>query len=420
MEIHITMISETNKAFCILPFLHTHLNTEGDVFPCCVGWTPDRKTRLGFLADNTLEELFNSSEMKQLRLDMVEGKRNETFCGACYQREDAGFVSARIGNNQDFTEIEDEIVSRMGADGYLEPDIKSWDIRFSNLCNLKCRSCGSVYSSTWAQEDAEHGAYAISGKITSIPNSAADPLQNQYDNVEKIYFAGGEPLIMPEHFNTLRKLIDSGRSKQVKLVYNTNMTKLDYNNNNLVDFWKEFKQVVLGMSIDATGDRAEYIRNGIPWRKIENNMREIYDVCVEYRNITYHISPTVSIMNVWSIPDMHKYFVENRLMHNVNDILLNILLGPSYYEIRNLPEDLKQEIKQKYIKHIDWLIQCNANQHVLDQFNSVITYIDGESSAEDIRNFVIYTKMLDNRRSQSFLDTFPEYSNWWKQIANVK
>jgi len=413
------MISKNNKAFCILPFVHTHLNTEGDVFPCCVGWTPDRKTRLGFLSENTLEELFNSEEMKKLRLDMVNGKLNEKFCGNCYQREDAGFVSARTGNNKDFTDVEDEIVSRMEPDGYLDPDIKSWDIRFSNLCNLKCRSCGSVYSSTWAQEDAEHGSNVtnITGKITST-NIGNDPLEKQYENVEKIYFAGGEPLIMPEHFTTLRKLIESGRSKHVKLVYNTNMTKLNYKNNNLVDLWKEFNQVVLGMSIDAMGDRAEYIRNGIPWNKIEPNIREIYDVCLTHRNISYHISPTVSIMNVWTLPDMHRYFVENKLMRSTNDILLNILLGPSYYEIRNLPDDLKKEVKDKYTKHIAWLNERNTQQHVIDQFSSVITYIDGDSSPRDIKDFVAYTKMLDKRRSQSFPHTFPEYSSWWKEITN--
>ena len=352
-------------------------------------------------------------------LKSLKEKLNEKFCGNCYQREDAGFVSARTGNNKDFTDVEDEIVSRMEPDGYLTPDIKSWDIRFSNLCNLKCRSCGGVYSSTWAQEDAEHGSTVtnITGKISST-TLGIDPLEKQYENVEKIYFAGGEPLIMPEHFTTLEKLIESGRSKHVKLVYNTNMTKLNYNNNNLVDLWKEFNQVVLGMSIDAMGDRAEYIRNGIAWDKIESNIREIYDVCLNNRNITYHMSPTVSIMNVWTLPDMHRYFVENKLMRSTNDILLNILLGPSYYEIRNLPDDLKKEVKDKYTKHIAWLNERNTQQHVIDQFNSVITYIDGDSSPRDIKDFVAYTKMLDKRRSQSFSHTFPEYSAWWKELTN--
>jgi hypothetical protein len=123
-------------------------------------------------------------------------------------------------------------------------------------------------------------------------------------------------------------------------------------------------------------------------------------------------------MNVWTLPDMHRYFVENKLMHSTNNILLNILLGPSYYEIRNLPDELKEEIKDKYTKHICWLNERNTQQHVIDQFNSVITYIDGDSSPQDIKDFVAYTKKLDKRRTQSFPHTFPEYSAWWKEITN--
>ena len=87
------MIDKNNKSFCILPFIHTHLNTEGDVFPCCVGWTPDRKTRIGYIKDNSLEELFNTPVMKQLRLDMVDGKRRPDFCEPCYKFEDNGILS---------------------------------------------------------------------------------------------------------------------------------------------------------------------------------------------------------------------------------------------------------------------------------------------------------------------------------------
>ena len=119
------------------------------------------------------------------------------------------------------------------------------------------------------------------------------------------------------------------------------MTKLNYNNNNLVEYWKQFKQVVLGMSLDGMGERAEYIRNGIKWNVIEQNIRTIAEISRENRNISQHISPTVSIMNVYTLPEMHKYFVENSLIPSINSIVLNILLSPSYFELRNLSDDLK-------------------------------------------------------------------------------
>ena len=413
------MISKDNKAFCILPFVHTHLNTEGDVFPCCISWDPERTTQIGFLKDNTLEEIFNSDVMKQLRLDFKNGIRRPDFCTACYQREDNGFVSGRHGSNLDYLDVEDEIVAKMEDDGYLEPNIKSWDIRFSNLCNLKCRSCGSVYSTTWAQEDEKFDGWSQFKKLQSIPDNAPDPLENQYDNVDKIYFAGGEPLIMPEHFRTLQKIIDTGRAGKVKLLYNTNMTKLNYNKHNLIEFWKHFKIVVIGASIDAMGERAEYIRNGVKWSVIEDNFKELSKSLKLYKNINIHISPTVSIMNVHSLPDLHRYFVEKGYVENTTAIVLNMLLNPAHYEIRNLPQELKEEVKQKIKNHCVWLREQDTRLDVIESFESILTYIENPSSDEDVAKFVSETNRLDKRRNQSFEKTFPEYANWWNSINNT-
>ncbi len=412
------MISKDNKAFCILPFVHTHLNTEGDVFPCCISWNPDRSTQIGFLKDNTLEELFNSDKMKQLRLDLANGVRRPDFCSGCYSREDNGFVSARHGNNLDYFFVQDKIVASMAEDGYLEPIIKSWDIRFSNLCNLKCRSCGSVYSTTWAQEELKFTGHSDYTELKSIPEGAPDPLEHQYDNVDKIYFAGGEPLIMPEHFRTLQKIIDSGRAHKVKLLYNTNMTKLNYNRHDLVEYWKQFRNVVLGASIDAMGERAEFIRNGVKWSAIEKNLKTLSDTIQEHRHINIHIAPTVSIMNVHSLTDMHRYFVENKYVPDVNAVVLNMLLGPSYYEIRNLSDKLKDEVKEKVALHCDWLREKNARPDIIESFNSIISYISNDASTDDIAKFVQETRKIDERRGQSFPDTFPEYSQWWEEIDN--
>ena len=410
------MISKDNKAFCILPFVHTHLNTEGDVFPCCISWDPTRSTQIGFLKDNTLEEIFNSDVMKQLRIDFVNGVRRPDFCTACYQREDNGFVSGRHGSNLDYLDVEDEIVAKMKEDGYLEPIIKSWDIRFSNLCNLKCRSCGSVYSTTWAQEDEKFDGYSEYKSLKSIPEGTADPLENQYDNVDKIYFAGGEPLIMPEHFHSLQKIIDTGRAGKVKLLYNTNMTKLNYNKHNLIELWKHFKIVVIGASIDAMGERAEYIRNGVKWSVIENNFKELSEAVKVYKNINIHISPTVSIMNVHSLPDLHKYFVEKGYVENATAIVLNMLLNPAHYEIRNLPENLKTEVKQKIKDHCVWLREQDTRLDVIESFESILTYIENPASNEDVARFVSETNRIDKRRNQSFGKTFPEYADWWDSI----
>lgn len=398
-----------NKTFCILPFVHSHVNTDGEVYPCCVGWTPDKKTSLGKLSESSIEKLFNAEKLKQLRLDLLNGIRREDFCTACYQREDNGFPSARKGNNRDFLDQEEDIVSQMEADGSMPEVIKSWDIRYSNLCNLKCRSCGDLYSTTWAAETGNLTEYK------AFPDGD-DPLESQYKNIEKIYFAGGEPLIMPEHFASLKKLIDSGRASKVKLVYNTNMTKLNYNKHNLLDFWKEFKEVTVGMSIDALGERADYIRNGVPWKKIENNIKEFSNFVKQHDNITFYYSPTVSLMNVYTLTDMHQYLYNQGYMSDINNFLFNMLIHPEHYSVSVLPNDIKEKIKEKIKEHIRWLSDNSSNDLMIRQYENLYTFLDTEADSDLKFKFYITTLRLDEIRNQNFPETFPEYKEWWESL----
>jgi len=398
-----------DKVFCILPFVHTHLNTDGGIYPCCVGWTTDNRTRVGKLSEVTLEEAFNSKEMKQLRLDLVNGVKRPKFCDACYTRENAGFPSARIGNNKDFKNTQDDILSNLQEDGYMEPNIKSWDIRYSNLCNLKCRSCGDLYSTKWAAENGTHT------ELKAFPEGT-DPLENQYDNVEKIYFAGGEPLIMPEHFETLTKIIKSGRASKVSLVYNSNMTKLNYNKHNLLEYWKEFKTVTIGMSIDAIGERAEYIRNGVKWKTIENNLKLFSEFVEEHNHISFYYSPTISIMSVYTLTDTHKYLYDKGYMKNIHDVLFNILIYPEHLQLSLLPPNIKKEIETKIESHKVWLKENNANDEIINQFENLKEFVNKDCNNTSLYNFIHFTKNLDAKRTENFSETFPEYKAWWENI----
>lgn len=396
-----------SKTFCIYPWVHIHVNTDGGVYPCCVGWSPDRQTELGKVGESSLEEMFNGEYMRQLRLDMLEGKRREDACTNCYAREDAGFTSARQGANRDFEKVVEILKENTSPDGYVDPKIVSWDVRYSNLCNLKCRSCGSMFSTTWAEEEGIEN-----GKIYAIQEDSPDPMESQYDNVEKIYFAGGEPLIMPEHFQLLSKLIETGRSKNVTLVYNTNCTILDYKGNNLLDLWKNFKWVNIGASIDAMGPRIEYIRKGTRWPIIEKNLHKMFDYRNKQQNLGFYYSPTVSIFNVDHLPDMHRYFIDHGLADTQTLFLFNILLNPTYYSCKILPLDYKLKTINKIEKHIEWCIDNDVLAEVIEKYRSVQQYLtDNNDYSKDFKNFIRETNSLDQKRNESFVETFPEYTN---------
>jgi len=340
-----------SKTFCILPWVHTHLNTEGDVYPCCISWNSERTARAGWLKDSSLEEIFNNDFMKQLRLDMLNEIERPDVCSDCYMREKSGFKSARVGSNGEYSDLEkDTLIENTKEDGYVEPVIKSWDIRFSNLCNLKCRTCGSLFSTTWAKEDDE----ADYLKLNAIEEDADDPLVKQYKNVEKIYFAGGEPLIMPEHFKTVKELISRGSANHTKLIYNSNLTKLNYNKNNLIDLWSNFKEVVIGASIDAIGKRAEYI---------------------------------------------------------IDSIQFNLLLFPKHYDCRILPNDIKEQTAEKILSHERWLHNNDANKRTIEEYKNLRNHLLEDVDIKELENFKKITKEMDSKRKERFDDVFSEYAS---------
>jgi len=411
--------NKDNKTFCVLPFIHIQIDTDSVYKPCCVssrGFDGEKDGLMGDVNKISVEEIFNSDKMKQFRLDVLNGVSRPEICGGCYQREADGFESYRLAQNNNFNKRVEPTIEAMEPDGYLEPKLTSWDIRFSNLCNLKCRTCGPAYSTTWSKENADFNGDTYT-ELKAF-DKGTDPLENQYENVEVIYFAGGEPMIMPEHYETLSKLIDMGRAKDINLYYNTNLTKLNYNKHHMPDYWKEFKEVTLGLSIDHYGDKANYIRHGsVKWNKIETNLKELR----EYSNIIYFISPCVSLLNVYTLTDIHKYFFENDLIPHIDSIRLNMLYEQKYYSVKILPKNIKNNVQEKLRVHIEWIKEKGGSPDIIEQFTLLSKYLDEafEPLVEKnlINDFISTTNRLDSFRNESFPATFPEYKEWWEEIT---
>jgi MoaA/NifB/PqqE/SkfB family radical SAM enzyme len=406
-------MKKDNSVFCMLPFVHLHINTQGNVKPCCI--SPTISENVGKLSESTVEEIFNSDKMKQLRLDMINGVSRPDFCKACYRNEAAGFQTYREAMNEAFSDSVEPVLNSIQEDGYLEPKLKYLDTRYSNLCNLKCRTCDSKYSTSWSKENADNG---ISSYKELRAYTEGDPLENQYKNVERVYFAGGEPLIMQEHYDTLKKIIATGRASEVTLSYNTNMTKLNYNKQYLPDLWEQFESVHLGLSIDNVGERANYIRNGsVKWNKIEQNIKTLRD----YSNVEFTLSPTVSMMSVYTITDMHRYLFENKIIRNIDQIRFNLLHEPPYYSVKILPTHIKKEIQAKITEHNLWIEENNGSPDTVKEFERISEYVGTEWTEFEQHmwtpHFIQKITSLDTIRNESFTETFPEYKDWWEEIT---
>jgi MoaA/NifB/PqqE/SkfB family radical SAM enzyme len=399
------LLSES-KTFCMYPWIHLHAYPTGEAWPCC--HAEMAAGPIGSCRENTLKEVWNSERMKELRRDMLTETKN-SYCTRCYEQEEAGFFSGRQSANKHHGHHIDRVDATTPAGDYDEFQMTYWDIRFSNLCNLSCRSCGHIFSSSWYQDQAKlaGGDWAQRNKVLNYAGRTETDIWEQLvphlDYVEQIYFAGGEPLMMEEHYNILEELERRGRF-DVRLIYNTNFTHVKLKDRYVFDYWKKFKSVAVGASLDASGPRGEYIRKGTKWSVVEENRRQMLEVCPE---VDFYISPTLSIMNAWHLPDFHRDWVEKGLL-TPQDLNVNVLQDPAHYRVDIAPMKYKQRLRVKFEEHLEWLRPYDKLGRATQGFESVINFMMGTDNTALIPKFWAKTQQLDEIRNEKLLDIIPE------------
>jgi organic radical activating enzyme len=329
-------------------------------------------------------------------------ERPNPACGRCYEQEEAGFFSGRRSANKHHGHH----IKRIDDDKF---QMSYWDIRFSNLCNLSCRSCGHIFSSSWYADQAKlaGGDWKERNKALNYAGRTETDIWEQLiphlDYVEQIYFAGGEPLMMEEHYNILEELERRGRF-DVRLIYNTNFTQVKLKDRWVFDYWKKFESVAVGASLDAMGPRAEYIRRGTDWAIVEQNRIKMLETCP---NVDFYISPTVSILNAMHVTDFHRDWVDRGLLRP-QDLNVNILQDPAYYRIDIATLEYKKRIKQKFEQHLEWLRPQDQLQRATVGFESAINFMMSTDNTALIPKFWAKTQELDTIRKENLLEVIPE------------
>jgi MoaA/NifB/PqqE/SkfB family radical SAM enzyme len=388
-----------SKTFCIYPWIHLHAYPTGEAYPCC--HAEMKPGIVGNCRNNTLKEIYYDKPMEELRNNMLTEVKSPA-CQRCYEQEESGFFSGRKSANKHHGHH----IKRID-DG--EFKMSYWDIRFSNLCNLSCRSCGSIFSSSWFQDQAALAGpdWAKNNKALNFAGKNKTDMWEQLiphlDYVEQIYFAGGEPLMMEEHYNILDELERRGRF-DVRLIYNTNFTQTKLKDREVFDYWRKFDSVAVGASLDAMGSRAEYIRKGTEWDQVECNRELMMEICPK---VDFYISPTLSIMNALHLPDFHKAWVEKGYI-KPQDLNVNILQDPLYLRIDIAPTAYKEKIKAKYEEHLEWLRPQDPLNRATVGFESAINFMTATDNTALIPKFWTKTEQLDEIRKENILNIIPE------------
>jgi len=392
-----------SKTFCMFPWLHMNVTPSGDVYPCC---SSDYTEPFDNTKNTSLASAFNNEKMKTLRLNMLSEKPS-SICTYCYKHEESSPFSFRKYSLEHFGKDFDSLVTQTQSDGSLpEFKMKYFDVRFSNICNMKCRTCGSEFSSQWAQEMKQHDNVSKDYRIINHADPSGkllDEIKQQIPNIELAYFAGGEPLITDEHYQILEEMILQGANNKITLRYNSNMSNFKYKKHDILDLWSRFKRVEISASIDHYGDRAEYIRHGTDWGLIESNLKSIRDL--DY--IDYQYNTVLSVFNYATLDDFFQYLIDKDLLRKKDMISIYRALTPSYYAATVLPQHIKAQSTLK-LEHLH-AFMINDNWYQAMHINDAMTFANSADHwQEQKQQFIHHTTRRDQIRNENFVDTFPE------------
>ena len=397
---------EASNTFCNLPWIHLHSTPEGAATPCCISASCSTQTGMGDTKKQRLMELVNSPKMKQLRLDMLDGKRNDE-CTICYNQEDVGIHSNRLSSLFMHPKAIDDACNFTNDDGSLEHfNMRYFDVRFSNICNFKCRSCGQEYSTQWEQENSR----ANVPWAREIPkNNNKEFLQDiidQIPNMELAYFAGGEPLITEQHYILLEEMI---RQKKTDIVlrYSTNLSNLKFKNKDLIDLWRHFDQnIELYASIDHVKERAEYIRHGTDWGEVESNLLLVK----QHANIEVSMNTVLTLFNYLTIDQFYGYLIDKGLYSKSDGVYqLYNTAHPKYVSIRTLPTEYKQQGKESVARTIALMHEKEFREDHIQQLEDTNLWVDVEHNWEEEKEaFKNEINRVDLLRGEDFRKTFPE------------
>lgn len=411
-----TMINDNNKdTWCVNAEHALAGNNDGTTKICCMidqtSQTSMRgnliaSTRIPVLGVDSIEDHFNRQEFVSVRQALGKGQRHPA-CTHCWQEEDANRKSKRQRDNERYLH-EMKWGSREEYKG-----LTKIELNLGNLCNIKCRTCHPAISSKWMKE--YHEVYeAKNGSLYKDWSETMKRYHQSYDNespfwpdiethlstLKQFDFYGGEPFLSEKMWKLLSKAVDKGYSKDIELHYNTNGTTWP---DAEIEAWKDFKQINLSFSIDGIGEQFEYMRFPAKWDAVERTLEKARNFRDTYGNMQISWCVTLSTLNIYNLPEvLDEYYTKYSDM----GMYLNLVHGPSHYNIDIIPDRYKDTIISK-LESIP-----KEYESVWFQLPGIINFIkNGTPNENEFNKLFETTEKHDEYRDQSFSETFPEYSD---------
>ena len=433
-------MSNVSKTFCPIPWIFQAARNNGDLRVCCQanisknrGLIKDANGNPYNARDGKLQEARNAPLIREMRVDMMEGRWPEE-CTRCEQEEKSGLNSRRLYELNTWPYQFQDLKAKTAQDGSIdvtEIPVVYYDLRFGNKCNLACRMCGPSDSDSWYEDYFSmtnrnfyfdsHGKVEIEKRGSRWVDTKASynwhessqfwkELEENSHNIQHIYMAGGEPLLIEKHYDFLEKCIEQKISANIILEYNTNLTLLPQR---VVDLWQNFKQVRVGASIDGYGETLEFQRYPAKWDKIYSNLKKLDNL--EAPVISW-LAYTVTIYNLMHLPEFMRWKVLESGFQRINStkkrpiITHHMAHKPEHLNIRVLSEEQKKKVSESFANYKDIYhqsfndLQAKAAMAILD---SVEKYMWNKSYHdefyEESMNFSLKLDSIRGQNSQKFL-----------------
>jgi MoaA/NifB/PqqE/SkfB family radical SAM enzyme len=337
--------------------------------------------------------------MISLRQEFLRGEQPRT-CRRCWAEEDAGRTSKRMHTLNR--------LKHMGISPEWTEDAKPLmflDLKLGNICNLKCRICGSWSSSQFAAEELKfvqdnkkesfHYQMLQDGAWPRSNSKFWTELNQSLSDIRYLEFTGGEPFMIQEHFDLLQTLVDQGVAHQVEIHYNTNGTQYP---EHAEDIWRHFKHVEIAFSIDDVEQRFEYQRTNAVWTEVCENIEKFKQMRERNRNITLQVCCTVNVFNVLYLLDVAQWI----LKQDFDYVYWNMLHDAPWLNIAHLPNAVKQAISNH-------LTVADFPQQYQEEIKKIIEFMNLGTTANSV-DLIKNIRTLDQRRNQTLTAVAPELS----------
>ena len=377
---------------CAAPWVHMYIDPAGDVSPCCTALP----VKYGNTHKNSLEEIWNSETTKDFREKLLRGEPQDA-CKFCYEQEKhSNILSLREWLNDKYRE---NVTTAT-------PEFKLHyvDIRASNICNFACTMCNEHLSSNWHDDKKKLiNKEPSTPKFQQLTEKTKNELIEKLDDVDQLYWAGGEPLITEFHYDILDELIKR-ENYDISLRYNTNLSKLGYKRKNILGYWKKFKNVELSASIDLHGERGEYQRYGLVWQEFVDNWNVVKN---EAPHVKMRLQVTITTHTVGYLPEFCDVI---RDVLGVKDFEFNFTHSPMAFNPQILPIPAKQEYTKKLLGYTEK--ESTIVEHK-DFIYAVVNFLHDKhyDNSEWIKATKFYDS-LDKIRGNSWRTLWPELQRY--------